>query len=73
MSAKVILCECPICEKEFLARHDQMRSAIASGREVPCCSKRCDRERRYAPIRNERWEQEQTRIVNGLLDAIKQC
>ena len=66
MSAKVILCECPICEKEFMARHDQMRSAIASGREVPCCSKVCEMERRYGPVRDARWNNEQKIIVNGL-------
>lgn len=67
MSAKVILCECPVCEKHFYARHDQMRSAIASGREVPCCSRKCEQERRYAEVRNTRWETEVEKEVNGLL------
>lgn len=71
MSAKVILCECPVCEKRFYARHDQMRSAIASGREVPCCSYKCDRERRYADVRDARFAQEMQSSINVLMDAIK--
>ena len=69
MSAKVILCECPVCEKRFYARHDQMRSAIASGREVPCCSYKCDRERRYAAVRDKKWSLEMESLVNVLKDA----
>lgn len=66
MSAKVILCECPICEKEFYARHDQMRSAVASGREVPCCTRKCEQERRYAESRDAKWQLEHEKVVNVL-------
>lgn len=66
MGAKVIWCECPICEKLFYARRDQMRSAIASGREVPCCSKKCEQERRYAETRDAKWRAEVKNRVNVL-------
>lgn len=49
-----------------MARHDQMRSAIASGREVPCCSNVCERERRYAAVRDAKWKIELKNIVDGL-------
>lgn len=67
MSAKVIWCECPICQKRFYARHNQMKSAIASGREVPCCSRKCEQERRYAAVRDEKWKAEFKKEVNSLL------
>jgi hypothetical protein len=69
MSAKVIPCECPICEKVFMARHNQMNSAIASGREVPTCSRKCEQERRYAAIRDAKWKAEQSLYVNVLTAA----
>lgn len=66
MSAKTILCECPICEKEFMARADQLRSAVASGREVPCCSRECEEERRHGAYRDMQWQKQQEKLANGL-------
>jgi hypothetical protein len=69
MSAKTHPCECPICEKVFMARADQMRSAIESGREVPCCSNKCERERRYADRRDAKWKEQMSKIVEGYTSA----
>lgn len=71
MSAKVVLCECPVCKTEFYARHDQMKAAETTGREVPCCSYKCDRERRYGEARDLKWKTQQEMIVNGLRVANK--
>lgn len=65
MSAKSILCECPICKKEFKARSDQFKAAQACAREIPCCSNKCERERRYALVRDARWQEQTRKLVDG--------
>lgn len=66
MSAKCIPCECPICKKVFKARNDQVRKAESDGRQVPCCSNVCERERRYATVRDAKWRTETRKLVDGL-------
>jgi hypothetical protein len=69
MSAKVISCACPICAKVFMARNDQVRNAAQAGRDGPCCSHACERERRYSESRDRKWKAEQEKIVNGFYDT----
>lgn len=46
-----------------------MRAAIESGREVPCCSRKCEQERRYGPVRDAKWKTEVAKVVNVLTGA----
>jgi hypothetical protein len=38
--------QCPVCKKQFSINGAEHRSRIKRGFKEPCCSMRCDRERR---------------------------
>lgn len=63
MAFKVVPTKCPVCQGEFMAESYQVYRAKLKGR-VPCCSRKCEQERRFAATRDAKWAKQLASKLN---------
>lgn len=62
MGFKVVNVKCQECGKPFLAESYQVYRAKLKGRK-PCCSRKCEQERRHAESRDRKWREQQLKAL----------